>query len=173
MSQLISITSLSSDVTFASGRREDREEEEGDLHGKMASPTFETLLAMNVPHILEAIFFSLDYKSFKRCMDVCVAWNVLLKSKAFTTKAKYNFTHDIRRDQEKLQYAASVGNTMGLLPVVARLLFGPFPVPVVLVIYYLFRVIIIFAVSILTIKMVLMSAFLVDFEIMSGKNFSC
>ena len=110
MSQLISITSLSSDVTFASGRREDREEEEGDLHGKMASPTFETLLAMNVPHILEAIFFSLDYKSFKRCMDVCVAWNVLLKSKAFKTKAKCNFTHDIRRDQEKLQYAASDGN---------------------------------------------------------------
>ena len=70
-------------------------------------------------------------------------------------------------------HAASVGNTMALLPVVARLLFGPFPVPVVLVIYYLFRVIIIFAVSILTIKMVLMSAFLVDFELMSGKNFSC
>ena len=70
-------------------------------------------------------------------------------------------------------HAASVGNTMALLPVVARLLFGPFPVPVVLVIYYLFRVIIIFAVSILTIKMVLMSAFLVDFELMTGKNFSC
>ena len=65
-------------------------------------------------------------------------------------------------------HTATAGNTLALVPVIARLLFGPFPVPVVLAIYYLFRVIIIFTVSILTIKMILMSAFLVDFQLMSG-----
>ena len=65
-------------------------------------------------------------------------------------------------------HTATAGNTLALVPVIVRLLFGPFPVSLVLAIYYLFRVIIIFTVSILTIKMILMSAFLVDFELMSG-----
>ena len=65
-------------------------------------------------------------------------------------------------------HIATAGNALALVPVIARILFGPFPVSVVLAIYYLFRIIIIFTISILTIKMILMSAFLVDFQLMSG-----
>ena len=65
-------------------------------------------------------------------------------------------------------HTCTAGNAFALVPMIARILFGPFPVPAVLAIYYLFRIIIIFTVSILTIKMILMSAFLVDFQCMSG-----
>ena len=39
---------------------------------------FDTLLSRNVPHILENIFFSMDYNSFKTCMKVNKTWRELL-----------------------------------------------------------------------------------------------
>ena len=39
-----------------------------------ASSAFDTLFKRNVPHIIENIFFSLDYKSFKTCMKPPVHW---------------------------------------------------------------------------------------------------
>ena len=44
---------------------------------------FDTLFGRSVPHILEGIFFSLDYKSFKNCMDVNKRWNELLLTGLF------------------------------------------------------------------------------------------
>ena len=40
--------------------------------------SFDTLFAKNVPHVLEMIFFSLDFKSFKTCMKVDTTWRDLL-----------------------------------------------------------------------------------------------
>ena len=44
---------------------------------------FEYLFRRNVPHILEKIFFSLDYDSFKTSGEVCRAWNELMKSESY------------------------------------------------------------------------------------------
>ena len=44
---------------------------------------FDTLFSKSVPHILEKIFFSLDYASFKNCLEVCSEWNGLLTTKQY------------------------------------------------------------------------------------------
>ena len=60
---------------------------------------FDTLLlTRNVPHILEKIFFSLDYKSFKNCKDVSMTWNQLLTSESFKLIRKSVFRKDIEED---------------------------------------------------------------------------
>lgn len=76
----------------------------------MALNTFDTLFTLNVPHILERIFLFLDYTSFKKCMDVCVAWNELLKSKSFKTKARSCFRKEISGDERKLWFVSNGGS---------------------------------------------------------------
>ena len=49
---------------------------------------FDRLFSRNAPHILEMIFFSLDFCSFRRCREVSRAWNRLLVSEPFQRKAK-------------------------------------------------------------------------------------
>ena len=44
---------------------------------------FGVLFAKSVPHILEKIFFSLDYKSFQACFKVSSAWNKELSSQRY------------------------------------------------------------------------------------------
>ena len=44
---------------------------------------FDILFSRNVPHILEKIFFSLDYESFQACFRVNSAWNELLSSQPY------------------------------------------------------------------------------------------
>ena len=53
---------------------------------KRHSRSFDILFAINVPHILEKIFLSLDYESFKNCVKVNDAWKNLLTSEAFKRK---------------------------------------------------------------------------------------
>ena len=43
---------------------------------------FDILFAKNVPHILENIFFSLDYASFQTCYKVSKVWNEFLSSQS-------------------------------------------------------------------------------------------
>ena len=71
--------------------------------------SFDTLLSKNVPHILENIFFSLDYESFKTCHKVSTTWNELLTSLSFVTRAKSEFYEDILEDEKKL-FTASVSS---------------------------------------------------------------
>ena len=49
----------------------------------------------NVPHILEKIFFSLDYGSYMKCINVNSAWNKLLTSDSYQRKARCVFYKDI------------------------------------------------------------------------------
>ena len=51
-----------------------------------ASSGFEILFSRNVPHILEKIYFSLDYKSYLACFKVSKTWNQLLSSDFFQKK---------------------------------------------------------------------------------------
>ena len=57
---------------------------------------------MHVPHILEKIFFFLDYDSFKECMEVNSMWNALLKSESYLKKGKALFHKEILEDVNRL-----------------------------------------------------------------------
>ena len=49
---------------------------------------FDTLFNKNVPHILEKIFFSLDYDSFETCTKVCTTWDELLSSESYQNRSR-------------------------------------------------------------------------------------
>ena len=69
---------------------------------------FDKLFTKCVPHILEKIFFSVDYKSFKNCARVCRSWNDLLTSESLRRISKSVFFEDIL---DELMQAAGEGNT--------------------------------------------------------------
>ena len=64
----------------------------------MDSCAFDILFKKSVPHILEKIFFSLDYESFKTCMKVSNSWNELLTSESWKGIGKSTFHKDIGRE---------------------------------------------------------------------------
>ena len=71
---------------------------------------FDILLTKNVPHIVEKIFFSLDYESYKTCLGVSQTWNELLMSEIYRKIRKLVFQDEISEDQEKLWNASGKGN---------------------------------------------------------------
>ena len=71
-----------------------------------ASSPFEILFSKNVPHILENIFLSVDFESFKNCLVVNTTWNGTLTSELFLNQAKSAF----REEWKKLITAAEEGN---------------------------------------------------------------
>lgn len=72
----------------------------------MESCAFDKLFAKSVPHILEKIFFSLDYASYKNCLEVNGAWNELLTTKQYRMKVKLVFQEGLKKDEAKLWYAS-------------------------------------------------------------------
>ena len=72
---------------------------------------FASLFSKNVPHILEYIFFSLDYESYKQCIEVNYGWRELLTSRSYKAKAYKDFKKDVIEDHKKLRIAAKEGNT--------------------------------------------------------------
>ena len=60
------------------------------------------LFAKSVPHILEKIFFSLDYESYKRCLEVNTKWNALLISESYLKIGRSMFQDDIANDEKTL-----------------------------------------------------------------------
>ena len=71
---------------------------------------FNILFSKNVPHILEKIFFNLDYESFKNCLLVNKTWSQLLTTERYQKMAKSSFHYEISRDNERLFYASERGN---------------------------------------------------------------
>ena len=76
----------------------------------MNSDILSTLLKRNMHHILENIFFSLDFKSYKTCLDVSNGWKELLTSKSFLKKGNTVFYTDILKDGMNLWMAAKEGD---------------------------------------------------------------
>ena len=68
---------------------------------------FDTLFTKNVPHILESIFLSLNYESFKTSLEVSKVWKRHLTSDSFQRTV---FLDDILNDEEELLSAAEEGN---------------------------------------------------------------
>ena len=77
----------------------------------MDTCAFDILFLKNVPHLLAKIFFSLDYESYKGCLEVSNVWNDLLTSTSFQTKGKSVFHKEILKDGLKLYSAAKEGDT--------------------------------------------------------------
>ena len=75
----------------------------------MESCAFDTLFAKSVPKILEKIFFSLDYASFKNCLEVSRAWNELLTTKKYQWKGKLVFRDELKKDKEELWNTSRFG----------------------------------------------------------------
>ena len=73
----------------------------------MGKCEFDRLFIRNVPHVLEKVFFSLDYASFKKCLEVSKLWQDLLTTESFLRKGKSLFCMDIQWD---LQLGASNGD---------------------------------------------------------------
>ena len=57
----------------------------------METSGFDILFKKDVPHILEDIFLSLDYSSFKSCLMVNKTWNQFLTSDSFKRNGKSKF----------------------------------------------------------------------------------
>ena len=80
---------------------------------------FVALYSAKFPHILEHIFFSLDYESYKDCLNVSNEWKGVLNSKRYITKRKSIYKIEILEDEKKLCNAAKQGNTDELRMVLA------------------------------------------------------
>ena len=66
---------------------------------------FDRLFTKSVPHILEGIFFSLDYDSFMKCRMVCKAWNELHSSELYQKKAEILLEEKKKYENELWQYS--------------------------------------------------------------------
>ena len=77
----------------------------------MAPTNFDALFTKTRPHILEMICLSLDYESFKNCLDVNNAWKGVLTSRAFQKRAKAAFRSKIQVEEQKLLMASARGNS--------------------------------------------------------------
>ena len=75
----------------------------------MDSCAFNKLFNKSVPHILEKLFLSLDYGSFKTCLDVNKTWRQLLTSDSYRARGKIEFRNELYKvfceEEEKLWYA--------------------------------------------------------------------
>ena len=77
----------------------------------MTSHNIDSLFTKARPHIFEKICLSLDYDSFKNCLEVNKAWKTILTSKTFQKKAKAVFQEEILEDEKKLLRVSKEGMT--------------------------------------------------------------
>ena len=70
---------------------------------------FDTLFKRNVPHILENIFFNLDYKSFTTCKNVNKTWKELFLTERYQRELKEKHIEK-NKNEEKLYNATKEGN---------------------------------------------------------------
>ena len=76
----------------------------------MDACALDKLFSRNVPHILEKIFFSLDYESYKKCYEVSHTWNEILTSEQYLRIGKSVFQEEISEDETKLSIAIEKGD---------------------------------------------------------------
>ena len=71
---------------------------------------FDALFSKNVPHILERIFFSLDYNTYKNCLEVSEVWHDLLTSESYQRRGRSVFQDELLDDEKKLHSPSHGGN---------------------------------------------------------------
>ena len=78
-----------------------------EAFGKKEACHFNLLITKSVPHILEKIFFSLDYESFNKCSEISTALSQLLSSERSLKLKKNVFGGYVEME---LRYALRQGN---------------------------------------------------------------
>ena len=73
---------------------------------------FDALFTRNVWHILEKIFLSLDYETYKNCVNVNKVWHDLLTSHSYQRKGKSVFHDELLEDEKKLCSASGQGDAV-------------------------------------------------------------
>ena len=76
--------------------------------------SFDNLFSKNVLHVLEKIFISLDYKSYKKCLKVNNEWKGVLTSQSFRMRGKLVFHREILKDTLLLYHAAKEGDRVSV-----------------------------------------------------------
>ena len=76
---------------------------------------FDTLFTKSVPHIFEKIFFSLDYKSFKSCLQVSKSWNDIMTTDRFHEFGNHSFREDIEQDLCQASISGSLSEVKSIL----------------------------------------------------------
>ena len=64
----------------------------------METCAIDILFTKNVPHILEKVFLSLDYESYKNCCGVNNSFCAILTSESIIREAKSLFSEEIIQD---------------------------------------------------------------------------
>ena len=72
---------------------------------------------MNVPHVLEMIFFSLDYKSYANCKKVSNMWRELLAFKSFQQKANSIYIQERVKNEKELMKCRVAKKVQNLLSI--------------------------------------------------------
>ena len=85
---------------------------------------FDQLFNKNIPHILEKIFLSLDYKSFKRCHEVCKAWREIVENESFRRRSKALYHDEMVDDLFNATMAANPKDISWLLFIGAALYYN-------------------------------------------------
>ena len=75
-----------------------------------SSCALDTLFTGHFPHVLDKIFFPLDYISFKACCEVSNTWREHLTSERF----RVNFHKGILDDERELILASMRGDVRGV-----------------------------------------------------------
>ena len=78
---------------------------------------FDQLVTKNVPHILEMIFFSLDYKSFANCRKVSNTWREFLTSMLFQKRANSVYIKERVRCEKKLLKCSDAAKVHNILSI--------------------------------------------------------
>ena len=81
---------------------------------------FKKLFTINVPHIFEIIFLSLDYESYKKCHKVCKDWEKLMTSESFREKGRSVFKEEISEDEYQLWNMAAQGNAKEVIALLSN-----------------------------------------------------
>ena len=68
---------------------------------------FEPLFNKSVPHILENIFYSLDYESFMACRKVCKVLNKLLSTESYQQIAEKLLEEKMKNEEKLCESSAS------------------------------------------------------------------
>ena len=72
---------------------------------------------MNVPHVLEMIFFSLDYKSYANCKKVGNMWRELLAFKSFQQNANSIYIQERVKNEKELMKCRVAKKVQNLLSI--------------------------------------------------------
>ena len=78
----------------------------------MESCAFDKLFTKHVPHIMEKIFFSLDYESYKNCLEASNTWKEVLTSQSFLKKGVNLFNKEVMEDEMELVPASGYGTAV-------------------------------------------------------------